>query len=135
MSAKFDVSERISANNNGEPERIDENDRNNLVDEKTLEKAREMINKEILKDSVKEFNNKVVVAKFMNELKEHIIPEVEFVVSSMIPTYAYKREMDAVKTIWKCFEAVVALDDPKVNNIIAHEVEKYEKKKGHKEKK
>lgn len=116
MSAKFDVSERISANNNGKPERIDEDDRNNLVDEK-------------------EFNNKVIVAKFTNELKEHIIPEVEFVVSSMIPTYAYKREMDAVKTIWKCFEAVVALDDPKVNNIIAHEVEKYEKKKGHKEKK
>ena len=130
---------------------------NNLVDEKSLQEAREKINQEKLREDIenhlkqtinfddvkktldeffdhaqKNQENREMIAKFMGEMKEDIIPEVEYVVESMIPTYAYKKEVDAVKVIWKCFEAIAALDDPRVNAIIASEVEKYEKKKGSK---
>lgn len=114
------MSEQIEKNQN--------NKTNNLKQTINFDDVKKTLD-ELFDRTQKNQENREAIAKFMGEMKDDIIPEVEYVVSSMIPTYAYKREVDAVKTIWKCFELIVALNDPKVNNIIASEVEKYEKKK------
>ena len=83
---------------------------------------------EIFEASKRTQENREAVKNFVDEMNNEIIPEAEFVVSSLIPVYAYHNEVEAAKMIWRCFEQVAALNDPKVNAIIALEIQKLKKR-------
>lgn len=83
---------------------------------------------EIFEASKRAQKNKEAVKNFVDEMNNEIIPEAEFVVSSLVPVYAYRNEIEAAKMIWRCFEQIAALDDPKVNAIIALEIQKLKKR-------
>ena len=81
-------------------------------------------------EASKRAKNREVIKNFIDEMNNDIIPEVDLAVNSLIHTYAYRNEIEAVKMIWRCFEQVVALDDPKVNAIIALEIQELKKRQG-----
>lgn len=84
---------------------------------------------EIFEDSKRAQENKEAVKNFVDEMNNEIIPKAEFMVSSLIPLCTYHNEIETAKMIWRCFEQVAALNEPKVNAIIAGEIQKLKKRR------
>lgn len=87
---------------------------------------------EIFEITKKTQENREAIKDFIDEMNNDIIPEVDLAVNSLIHTYAYRKEIEAVKMVWRCFEQIVSLDNSKVNTIIALEIQELKKKRGQK---
>lgn len=87
---------------------------------------------EIFESSKRTQENKEAVKNFVDEMNNETIPKAEFMFSSLIPLCTFYNEIETAKMIWRCFEQVAALNDPKVNAIIAGEIQKLKKRRGKK---